>query len=134
MTVTTADRLAGVYKPKNLPSSKQRSLAGRYALPIQVLSVTAFTWAFLGWLNEAYLFWWDHPIWLNRYTEYAIILGFGMWRIVTGDIWGQYYGPNTRAASRMLIPSTWHARRTRPYKSTEYISRLSIRSSRIQRL
>ncbi len=81
MTVTTADRLAGVYKPKNLPSSKQRSLAGKYALPVQLLSLTAFTWAFLGWLNEAYLFWWDNPIWLNRYTEYAIILGFGIWRI-----------------------------------------------------
>ena len=81
MTVTTADRLAGVYKAKSLPSSKQRSLAGRYALSIQVLSLTAFTWAFLGWLNESYLFWWDNPIWLNRYTEYAIILGFGVWRI-----------------------------------------------------
>lgn len=82
MTVTTADRLAGVYKAKSLPSSKQRSLAGRYALPVQVLSLTAFTWAFLGWLNESYLFWWDNPIWLNRYTEYAIILGFGVWRIM----------------------------------------------------
>lgn len=82
MTVTTADRLAGVYKAKSLPSSKQRSLAGRYALSIQILSLTAFTWAFLGWLNESYLFWWDNPIWLNRYTEYAIILGFGVWRIM----------------------------------------------------
>jgi polyferredoxin len=82
MTVATADRLAGVYKPKNLPSSKQRSLAGKYALPIQLLSLTAFTWAFLGWLNESYLFWWDDPIWLNRYTEYVIILGFGAWRIM----------------------------------------------------
>ena len=23
----------------------------------------------------------DSPIWLNRYTEYAIILAFGLWRI-----------------------------------------------------
>jgi glutamate synthase (NADPH) small chain len=79
--VTTADRLAGRYKPKALASSKQRSLGGKYALPVQLLSLAAFSWAFLGWLNEAYLMWWDSPIWLNRYTEYAIILAFGLWRI-----------------------------------------------------
>jgi polyferredoxin len=43
--------------------------------------MAAFTLAFVGWLNEAWLFWWDSPIWLNRYTEYAIILAFGLWRI-----------------------------------------------------
>ncbi len=26
--------------------------------------------------------WFENPIWLNRYTEYAIILGFGLWRII----------------------------------------------------
>ena len=31
--------------------------------------------------------------------------------------------PNWRAAALLLIPSTWHARRTRLYKSTQYISR-----------
>ncbi|MDP6345619.1 MAG: 4Fe-4S binding protein [Alphaproteobacteria bacterium] len=81
MTDTAAGRLGPVYRPKALPASKQRSLAGRYALPIQLLSLIAFAWAFAGWLNETYLFWWDNPIWLNRYTEYAIILGFGIWRI-----------------------------------------------------
>jgi glutamate synthase (NADPH/NADH) small chain len=44
--------------------------------------MAAFTLAFVGWLNESWLFWFDNPIWLNRYTEYAIILGFGLWRIV----------------------------------------------------
>lgn len=82
MTVASAGKLAGAYKPKSLPASKQRSLGGKYALSVRVLSLTAFTWAFLGWLNESYLFWWDNPIWLNRYTEYAIILGFGAWRIM----------------------------------------------------
>ncbi len=80
--VATATRLSNVYKPKKLPASKQRSLGGKYTLPVQILSMTAFFWAFLGWLNETYLFWWDSPIWLNRYTEYAIILGFGTWRIM----------------------------------------------------
>jgi glutamate synthase (NADPH/NADH) small chain len=44
--------------------------------------MAAFTLAFGGWLNETWLFWFENPIWLNRYTEYAIILGFGVWRIV----------------------------------------------------
>ncbi len=43
--------------------------------------MAAFSLAFLGWLNESWLFLWDSPIWLNRYTEYAIILAFGLWRI-----------------------------------------------------
>jgi glutamate synthase (NADPH/NADH) small chain len=43
--------------------------------------MAAFTLAFLGWLNESWLFLWESPIWLNRYTEYAIILAFGLWRI-----------------------------------------------------
>ncbi len=82
MTVRAVDRLAGVYKPKRLAASTQRSLGGRYALWLQLLCLAAFAWAFLGWLNETYLFWWGSPIWLNRYTEYAIILGFGSWRIM----------------------------------------------------
>jgi Pyruvate/2-oxoacid:ferredoxin oxidoreductase delta subunit len=69
------------FKKKALPASRQRSLAGRYSLPVQVLSLAAFSLAFVGWVNETWLFLWSNPIWLNRYTEYAIILGFGLWRI-----------------------------------------------------
>ncbi len=53
----------------------------RYSIAVQLLSMAAFTLAFVGWLNETWLFWFDNPIWLNRYTEYAIILAFGVWRI-----------------------------------------------------
>ncbi|MCP4936203.1 MAG: FAD-dependent oxidoreductase [bacterium] len=70
-----------VHEARQTPASLQDSMAGRYALWVQVLAMAAFTLAFLGWLNESYLFLWDNPIWLNRYTEYAIILGFGIWRI-----------------------------------------------------
>jgi len=45
------------------------------------LSMAAFTLAFLGWLNESWLYLFESPVWLNRYTEYAIILAFGLWRI-----------------------------------------------------
>jgi glutamate synthase (NADPH/NADH) small chain len=47
--------------------------------------MAAFTLAFVGWLNETWLFLFDNPIWLNRYTEYAIILGFGLWRILAEE-------------------------------------------------
>ena len=50
-------------------------------MPVEVLSLAAFSLAFTGWINETTLHLWDNPIWLNRYTEYAIILIFGLWRI-----------------------------------------------------
>ncbi len=45
------------------------------------ISMAAFSLAFVGWLNESWLYLFESPIWLNRYTEYAIILAFGLWRI-----------------------------------------------------
>lgn len=45
------------------------------------LSMAAFTLAFAGWFNESWLYLFESPICLNRYTEYAIILAFGLWRI-----------------------------------------------------
>jgi len=54
----------------------------RYSVAVQLLSMAAFTLAFAGWLNETWLFWFENPVWLNRYTEYGIILGFGIWRIL----------------------------------------------------
>jgi len=57
-------------------------MPARYSLSVQLLSMAAFTLAFVGWLNETWLMWFENPIWLNRYTEYAIILCFGLWRIL----------------------------------------------------
>ncbi len=67
--------------PRPADSGRQDTLAVRYPLWVRLLAMAAFTLAFLGWLNESWLFLWDSPIWLNRYTEYAIILAFGLWRI-----------------------------------------------------
>jgi glutamate synthase (NADPH/NADH) small chain len=69
------------HDPRQAPASQQGLLPARYPLAIQILAFVAFTLAFAGWLNESWLFLFDNPIWLNRYTEYAIILGFGVWRI-----------------------------------------------------
>ncbi len=67
--------------PRAAEASRQDLMPGRYGLSVQLLSMAAFTLAFFGWLNESWLFWFDNPIWLNRYTEYAIIFLFGLWRI-----------------------------------------------------
>ncbi len=71
-----------VHNPRASTSARQDLMPRRYSVTVQLLSMTAFSLAFFGWLNEAWLFWFENPIWLNRYTEYAIILGFGIWRIM----------------------------------------------------
>jgi len=80
MAVTTEYVLT--HNPRACNSTQQDLMPARYGLPVQILSMVAFTLAFVGWLNEAWLMWFENPIWLNRYTEYGIILGFGLWRIV----------------------------------------------------
>ena len=62
---------------------KQTSKPGHYSFSVKLLSIVAFAWAFLAYLNENYFFLFNSPIWLNRYTEYVIILGFGLWRIIS---------------------------------------------------
>ena len=81
MAATASDRPICVREPRPADASSQDSLAARYPAWVRWLVMAAFTLAFLGWLNESWLFLWDSPIWLNRYTEYAIILAFGIWRI-----------------------------------------------------
>ena len=68
-------------RPRLLTGSEQGLMPARYRLTVKIFSLAAFTLAFVGWLNETWLMLFDNPIWLNRYTEYAIILGFGLWRI-----------------------------------------------------
>jgi hypothetical protein len=81
MAATTSDRPMWLREPRPADPSSQDSLAARYPAWVRWLAMAAFTLAFLGWLNESWLFLWESPIWLNRYTEYAIILAFGLWRI-----------------------------------------------------
>ncbi len=69
------------HRPRESHGHEQDLLPRRYSLGVQIFAFAAFTLAFLGWLNESWLFLFDNPIWLNRYTEYAVILGFGLWRI-----------------------------------------------------
>lgn len=81
--------------PRARSSATQDLMPSRYGIGIQLLSMAAFTLAFVGWLNETWLFWFENPIWLNRYTEYGIILGFGLWRI--------YAEKNAYTRKRLII-------------------------------
>jgi len=83
------------YQPRSKNASQQNLMPSRYGLPVQILSMLAFTLAFIGWLNESWLMWFENPIWLNRYTEYAIILAFGLWRIAAEK--------NTYTRKRLMI-------------------------------
>mgnify|MGYP001030629462 CR=1 FL=1 len=85
------------HMPRASSPAQQGSLPRRYPLWVQWFSMAAFTLAFVGWLNETWLFLFDNPIWLNRYTEYAIILGFGLWRIRSED------NPYTRKRLIVLV-------------------------------
>ncbi len=69
------------YSARPNGATRQDTLPGRYRGWVMALSMAAFTLAFLGWFNESWLYLFESPIWLNRYTEYAIILIFGLWRI-----------------------------------------------------
>lgn len=75
------DKAVIFHQPRPASATAQGSLPQRYAPWVQWLAMAAFMLAFGGWLNETWLFLFDNPIWLNRYTEYAIILAFGIWRI-----------------------------------------------------
>ncbi len=70
------------HAPRNTEGTHQNLMPVKYSLAVQLFSMAAFTLAFVGWFNETWLFWFENPIWLNRYTEYGIILGFGIWRII----------------------------------------------------
>jgi len=69
------------YSARPNAATRQDTLPGRYRWWVIGLSMAAFTLAFVGWFNESWLYLFESPIWLNRYTEYAIILAFGLWRI-----------------------------------------------------
>jgi glutamate synthase (NADPH/NADH) small chain len=67
---------------KQTSANRQSSIAGRYSWQVRTICLLALGLAFFGWLNERQLHWFQNPLWLNHYTEYVIVLGFGIWRII----------------------------------------------------
>ena len=51
-----------VHSPREMSASQQDLMPGRYGLAVQLFSLAAFTLAFVGCLNEVWLFWFDNPI------------------------------------------------------------------------
>ena len=72
----------GTEPMKPTSANRQSSVAVQYSWQVRTICLLAFGLAFFGWLNERQLHWFDNPVWLNHYTEYLIVLGFGIWRIV----------------------------------------------------
>ncbi|MCP4277272.1 MAG: FAD-dependent oxidoreductase [Gammaproteobacteria bacterium] len=81
MNVVSPHKKLLTYSARSSDASHQSILPGRYRWWVMAVSMVGFTLAFVGWLNESWLYLYESPIWLNRYTEYAIILMFGLWRI-----------------------------------------------------
>jgi ferredoxin len=88
---------------KTQPDTRQDSLPGRYSLGVKLLSFVAIVYAVIGFLNEALYQWrpgqlarfsFFHlvccepgpdgamPFWLSHWTEYFLIVLFGVWRTV----------------------------------------------------
>ncbi len=81
MYITSQQQSLLTYSARPGRVIRQDTLPGRYRWWVMALSMAAFTLAFLGWFNESLLYLFESPVWLNRYTEYAIVLAFGLWRI-----------------------------------------------------
>jgi glutamate synthase (NADPH/NADH) small chain len=65
--------------------SQQGSMPSRYSFGVRALSMLAFTYVAFAFVNGRFLHWFEGangepPLWLSHWTEYVIILGFGVWR------------------------------------------------------
>ncbi|MBT3991434.1 MAG: 4Fe-4S binding protein [Rhodospirillaceae bacterium] len=72
-------------KPRKSGGNSQDSLPSRYSSNVRALSMLAFAYVVFAFINERFLHWFlngdgEAPIWLSHWTEYAIILAFGIWR------------------------------------------------------
>ena len=78
---SSLEKKKGAEPVKPTSANRQSSVAGHYSWRVRFISLLAFGLAFFGWLNERRLHWFDNPIWLNHFTEYLIVVVFGIWRI-----------------------------------------------------
>ena len=71
--------------PRDAGLSYQDSMPSRYSTGARVLSMLAFGYVAFAFVNERFLHWFARadgaaPLWLSHWTEYAVILVFGVWR------------------------------------------------------
>jgi len=73
--------------PREVGSSQQDSLPSHYSPGARALSMLAFGYVAFAFVNGRFLHWFERadgeaPLWLSHWTEYAVILVFGVWRIL----------------------------------------------------
>ncbi len=71
--------------PRDVGAFHQDSLPGRYSAGVRLLSMLAFGYVAFAFVDERFLHWFARvdgaaPLWLSHWTEYAVILVFGVWR------------------------------------------------------
>ncbi len=71
--------------PRDIDASRQDSLPSHYSTGVRALSMLAFSYVVFAVVNAHILHWFvdadgKAPLWLNRSTEYAVIVLFGVWR------------------------------------------------------
>lgn len=71
--------------PRDVGVSRQDSLPSHYSTGARALSMLAFTYVAFAFINGRFLHWFEGadgeaPLWLSHWTEYAVILVFGVWR------------------------------------------------------
>lgn len=74
--------------PRQIGASQQDSLPSRYSAGVRLLSMLAFGYVAFAFVNGRFLHWFERadgeaPLWLSHWTEYAVILVFGVWRALS---------------------------------------------------
>ena len=70
---------------REISAALQDSMPSRYSLGVRALSMLAFSYVVFAYVNGRFLHWFEGadgsvPFWLSQWTEYAVILVFGVWR------------------------------------------------------
>lgn len=63
-------------------------MPSRYSSGVRLLSMLAFSYVAFAFVNGRFLHWFERadseaPLWLSHWTEYAVILVFGVWRTLS---------------------------------------------------
>jgi glutamate synthase (NADPH/NADH) small chain len=71
--------------PRDVGAFHQDSLPSHYSVGVRLLSMLAFGYVAFAFVNGRFLHWFESadgeaPLWLSHWTEYAVILAFGVWR------------------------------------------------------
>lgn len=69
-------------------SSHQGTMPSHYSFGVRALSMVAFTYVAFAFVNGRFLHWFEGadgetPLWLSQWTEYIVILAFGIWRTLS---------------------------------------------------